>query len=80
MNDYLRRWDDDRTLDRIHHALHVLCREQAGRKATPTAAIINGQSIKGAEKGDVASIRPTLMQGKGKRPEAVTCWSTRKAC
>ena len=21
MNDYLRRWDDDRTLDRIHHTL-----------------------------------------------------------
>jgi transposase len=21
VNDYLRRWDDDRTLDRIHHAL-----------------------------------------------------------
>ena len=24
---YLRRWDDDRTLDRIHHALYVQCRE-----------------------------------------------------
>ena len=27
VNDYLRRWDEDRTLDRIHHALYVLCRE-----------------------------------------------------
>jgi transposase len=26
-NDYPRRWDDDRTLDRIHHALYVKCRE-----------------------------------------------------
>jgi transposase len=34
VNDYLRRWDDDRTLDRIHHALYVLCREQAGRAAS----------------------------------------------
>ncbi len=23
VNDYLRRWDDDRTLDRIHQALYV---------------------------------------------------------
>jgi transposase len=36
VNDYLRRWDDDRTLDRIHHALYVQCREQAGREASPT--------------------------------------------
>src|SRR3712207_6821649 len=38
VNDDLRRWDADRTLDRIHHALYVLCREQAGREASPTAA------------------------------------------
>jgi putative transposase len=56
VNDYLRRWDEDRTLDRIHHALYVLCREQAGREASPTAAIIDSQSVKGAEKGGPASI------------------------
>ena len=36
VNDYLRRWDDDRTLDRIHHALYVRCRELAGREIIPT--------------------------------------------
>jgi hypothetical protein len=51
VNDYLRRWDDDRTLDRVHHALYVRCREQVGRAASPTAAIIDSQSVKGAEKG-----------------------------
>jgi transposase len=51
VNDYLRRWDGDRTLDRIHHTLYVLCREHAGREASPTAAIIDSQSVKGAEKG-----------------------------
>jgi transposase len=50
VNDYLRRWDDDRTLDRIHHALYVQCRELAGREASPTAAIIDSQSVKSAEK------------------------------
>ncbi|RZA07641.1 MAG: transposase, partial [Proteobacteria bacterium] len=51
VNDYLRRWDKDRTLDRIHHALYVMCREQAGREAIPTAAIIDSQSVKNPEKG-----------------------------
>ena len=48
---YLVRWDHDRTLDRLHHALHVRCREQAGRDASPTAGIIDSQSVKSAEKG-----------------------------
>ena len=51
VNDYPRRWDDDRTLDRIHHALYVRCRELAGREISPTAAIIDSQSVKSAEKG-----------------------------
>ena len=41
VNDYFRRWDWDGTLDRIHHALYVQCREQAEREASPTAAIID---------------------------------------
>ena len=36
---------------RIHHALYVQCRAQAGCEASPTAAIIDSQSLKGAEKG-----------------------------
>jgi len=54
VNDYMRRWDEDGTLDRIHHALYVKCREQAGREASPTAAIIDSQSVKTAEKGGAA--------------------------
>ena len=56
VNDYLRRWDDDHTLDRIHHALYVQCLELAGREASPTAAIIDSQSVKSAEKGGPALI------------------------
>jgi transposase len=54
VNDYMRRWDEDGTLDRIHHELYVKCREQAGREASPTAAIIDSQSVKTAEKGGAA--------------------------
>jgi transposase len=51
VNDYMRRWTDDGTIDRIHHALYVRCRERADREASPTAAIIDSQSVKSAEKG-----------------------------
>ena len=48
--DYLDLWSYDGTLDRIHHALYVECREQGEREASPTAAIIDSQSVKSAEK------------------------------
>jgi len=51
VHDYLGLWEWDGTLERIHHALYVQCREQAGRDASPTAAIIDSQSVKTAEKG-----------------------------
>jgi hypothetical protein len=40
--------DWDGTLERIHHALYVAAREQAGREASPSVAIIDAQSAKGA--------------------------------
>ena len=49
--DYLDLWDWDGTISRIHHALYVECREKAGREASPTTAIIDAQSAKGAVKG-----------------------------
>ncbi|MBU2655697.1 transposase, partial [Acidomonas methanolica] len=33
VNYYFRRWQHEGTLDRLHHALYVLCREQARRDA-----------------------------------------------
>ena len=67
VNDYFRRWTDDRTLDRIHHALYVECRQLADRKASPTAAIIDSQSVKSAEKGGSRSIRMAMMRAKSSR-------------
>ena len=51
VNRYFVHWNHDRTLDRLHHALYVQCREQAGREASPTVGIIDSQSVKSAEKG-----------------------------
>lgn len=49
--DYLELWNRDGTLARIHHALYVEARVRAGREANPTVAIIDSQSVKGAENG-----------------------------
>ena len=38
VHDYLIRWNYVGTLERIHHALYVQCREAAGRAASPTAS------------------------------------------
>ena len=35
----------------IHHELYVKCREAVSREASPTAAVIDSQSVKSAEKG-----------------------------
>ena len=50
---YFDLWTYDGTIDRIHHALYILCREFDGREASPTAAVIDSQSVKSAEKGGV---------------------------
>src|SRR4051812_3906716 len=41
VNGYLKRWEHDGTLARIHHALYVKCREMADRQASPTVGIID---------------------------------------
>ena len=76
--DYLDRWSHDGTLERIHHALYVKCREQACREANPTAAVIDSQSVKSAEKGGARSIRTATTQGKRSRARSGTFWSTRQ--
>jgi transposase len=48
--DYFDLWSYDGTLDRLHDALSVKCREQAGREASPTSAIIDSQCVKSTEK------------------------------
>ncbi|MGB0037541.1 MAG: IS5 family transposase [Terriglobales bacterium] len=51
LHDYFTWWICDGTLNRIHHALYVECREKVEREASPTACIIDSQSVKSAEKG-----------------------------
>jgi transposase len=76
---YLTLWAWDGTLKRLHHALFVQAREQAGKEASPTAAIVDSQSVKSAEKGARASIRRALTLARRSRARSATSWSTRSA-
>ena len=70
VHDYFDLWTYDGTLERIHDALYQQCRERAQRQASPTAAIIDSQSVKSAEKGGRALIRTGTMRArkiKGKK-------------
>ena len=80
VNHYFCRWQHDGTLDRLHHALYVRCREQADRQASPTAAIIDSQSVKGTEKGGAGSIRRALMAARKSRARSGTSSSIHRAC
>jgi transposase len=77
---YFDLWRWDGTLDRLHHELYVKCREQAGREASPTAAIIDSQSVKSAEKGGARSIRTAMTRARRSKARSATSWSTPKAC
>ena len=79
VNSYFLRWQHDRTLDRLHHALYVQCRDKAGREASPTAAIIDSQSVKSAEKGG-SRTGTAMTRASRSRARSATSWSTRRAC
>ena len=76
---YFMLCDWDRTLERIHHALYVATREQAGREASPTAAIIDSQSAKAAQKGALRLIRRASMRARKSPAASAISWSTRSA-
>ena len=61
VNGYFCLWGWDGTLEKIHHVLYVKCREQAEREASPTACVIDSQSVKSAEKGAPPSTHTPLM-------------------
>lgn len=76
---YLDLWDWDGTLERIHHALYVQVRERASREASPTTAIMDSQSVKGAAKGGPRSIRRALMRARRSKAASAISSSIRSA-
>src|SRR3954464_4111563 len=64
VHDYLDLWSYDGTPHPLPHALYVEGRDGGKREASPTAAIIDSQSVKSAEKGGPVSIRMALMRAR----------------
>lgn len=77
--DYFDLWSWDGTLERVHEALYVESRERAGREASPTMAIIDSQTAKGASKGGPRLIRRATTPARRRRAASVTSSSTRSA-
>jgi transposase len=78
--DYFDLWGWDGTLERIHEALYLKCREAAAREASPTAAIIDSQSVKSAEKGGAASTLQATTRARRSTARSATSSSICRAC
>src|SRR3712207_3444637 len=77
---YFRAFQRAGVWETMRHHLLVMLREQEGRAASPTATIIDTQSVTTTEKGDrVAMTRPRRSGGANatlpSRPR-VSCWAS----
>ena len=79
VHDYFVAWQSDGTLTAVHHALYCEARRLAGRNPTPTTAIVDSQSVKGAEKGGLAWISQATMRARKSKVRSATPPSIRKA-
>ena len=46
---YLRRWQEEGVWQHVHHTLVLADRERCGREASPSAAILDSQSVRTAD-------------------------------
>jgi putative transposase len=53
---YWRRWNESGLWEKLNTRLREKIREKEGRKTTPTAAIIDSQSVKTVQKGGSAAM------------------------
>jgi len=75
VHEQFRRWRDDGVWERISQTLRRAGRVAAGRRAEPTVAILDTQSVKTALKGG----RAATTRARRSRGASGTWWSTPKA-
>jgi transposase len=49
--DHFRRWKRDGTLQQVHDTLRDFVRVSAGREVSPSAAVVDSQTVRTTEKG-----------------------------
>jgi transposase len=76
---YFGLWNWDGTLERIHEALYFAVRGREGRAVSPSAAVLDSQSAKAAQKGGRTTRRATMRRRRSPGASA-TFWSTCSAC
>jgi transposase len=79
-HDYFVELNCSGVLTKIHHALHKQVRELEGRNAAPSLAIVDSQSVKGAEKGGRRLIRRDMTQARKLRAKNAMRQSIRSVC
>ena len=76
---YFQEFVQLRIWDHIHAVLLKMLRERLQRNAEPSAAIIDSQSVKSAEKGGCGLIRSASMRPRKSRASSATSPPTRRA-
>lgn len=54
-------WRDDGTLAKVNQALNVMIRLDEDRDETPSAAVVDSQSVKTTQKGALLTLKPLAM-------------------
>ena len=72
---YFYRWAEDGTLSRINHALVMAAREAAGREASPTAGVIDSQSVRPPRPAARGAMTPARRSKGASATSSPTRWA-----
>jgi len=75
-----RKFQRDGVWEAIWAELHMALRERMGREASPSAAVLDSQSIKSAEKGAATTAKWVAMPARRSKAAKSTRWSPAKGC